>query len=408
MSLRKIILIVMLLTVGAGALGALTASAAGIYPATLVPLLGVTVTIAMGMALQLPLTLLVERPRFRAAGLVGMGVLLVCTLCVGAMILLDSRIFGYAGYDAEGVVMLLLAVTLGVGIPTMGGLLALHTRWGRLAAKTLAWTGLASFTLGIAAAAVSRMGLSWYSRVPLYLNGSAFTTYALGLVAACLLVNARCGDRRHFRYPAVALTAAAWVLSLVLIWLWDAPERAYGVLALMIAVAVFFACLNLLLMAKLRKSQEWARLVTMACAGAGAVVIPILLLLKHGLGEAMLGVLVLGVLTVCGGVAISVLGFMNRRADEAEAAAAAAAVAVKSLRLTCPRCETTQRVGVGDSSCATCGMEFAIRAIEPRCTACGYLLYGPRQGVCPECGAELGVGAMAGKVEGEVRVEVGS
>ena len=79
---------------------------------------------------------------------------------------------------------------------------------------------------------------------------------------------------------------------------------------------------------------------------------------------------------------------MNRKVDAP--AASPGAMEATSLDIVCPRCRTAQSLPFGDSTCKSCDLQIFIKVTEPRCAACGYLLYKLTGNKCPECGAPLG------------------
>jgi hypothetical protein len=57
-----------------------------------------------------------------------------------------------------------------------------------------------------------------------------------------------------------------------------------------------------------------------------------------------------------------------------------------SVQVRCPRCALEQEIAANRKArCPGCGLEMTLKLSEPRCR-CGYLLYGLREPVCPECG----------------------
>jgi hypothetical protein len=63
------------------------------------------------------------------------------------------------------------------------------------------------------------------------------------------------------------------------------------------------------------------------------------------------------------------------------------------ITLFCPRCRKKQSLELGGASCTSCGLRIEVRAEEPRCAKCDYLLYKLTSDVCPECGAPIVHGA---------------
>ena len=68
---------------------------------------------------------------------------------------------------------------------------------------------------------------------------------------------------------------------------------------------------------------------------------------------------------------------------------------IKGMDIICPRCAHKQKIDLGESRCAGCGVIFLIKLAEPRCPRCDYVLLDLRAGICPECGSSI-TGAASG------------
>ena len=67
---------------------------------------------------------------------------------------------------------------------------------------------------------------------------------------------------------------------------------------------------------------------------------------------------------------------------------AVAADPIESIEWACPRCTARTRIGMGEHSCANCGLAVIVALRDDRCPACAYDLRGQPAGAnaCPECG----------------------
>jgi len=67
---------------------------------------------------------------------------------------------------------------------------------------------------------------------------------------------------------------------------------------------------------------------------------------------------------------------------------AVAADPIESIEWACPRCTTRTQIGMGEHSCANCGLAVIVALRDDRCPACAYDLRGQPAGAstCPECG----------------------
>ena len=89
------------------------------------------------------------------------------------------------------------------------------------------------------------------------------------------------------------------------------------------------------------------------------------------------------ILTACGIMALGLLSRFNRKLD-----AQALPTEFRNITLFCPRCSKKQTLPLGASACGACGIKLEIKAEQPSCRECGYLLYGEATR-CPECGTPV-------------------
>jgi hypothetical protein len=400
MSSRRIILVFLLVALGLSAVTAIFAITAGSDQIVFQIIMAAIVT-ALAAGLLLPLTLLTDRPTLRLTGFLAMGVVVLSWLSALFLIYLEGPGIS-SRWRWEDALAFSFIFTLITGIPAVGFSLLQRYRWARFAVPAfLAAAGLAWLFTQVAATAIILLPN------PLVIGGrsvrpdehlllTACAVYGLGFAVAALLVNFRCGDRRHFRFVGIAVAALALVLFLFAIWLPLFQGGRYRQSDNIARFAFFFSILagvlafiNLFLMARLRDSQHWLQMLTIGLTVlAGALATPLSFSRFYGPTFETLARASIAVTVAVGsaGIALIVLSMLNRKPP---ATLAPGALTATDITLFCPRCQTKQTLPLGDAACKTCELLLSIKAVEPRCPACGYLLYQLTSNKCPECGAPV-------------------
>jgi hypothetical protein len=357
--------------------------------------LATAIATAAATGLLLPMMWLTAREKLRAGGFTGMTVVLICWLAVMTLCWLPD-LAGAPHYVFEEKMVSTVLFTLLMGLPSALALLAISLRWARVAVFTFVGGAVAAYLM-------CEMGAMVLPSSPIgeEVILSGMTLYGMGTCAAALLVNLGCGDKRYFRWAGVAAAAAATPLFCAYFWgryrdprtyMWEEDPSYLHAGGMLAVAAVVMAHINLVLMAKLRRNQQWLQWGTIAASSAAGVmaICAIWLGRTHRETEwALRGTSGMGIVAGCGSLAMIVLTVMNRKIDAA-AAPPPGALEATAMDIVCPRCHAAQRVGFGDSTCHACGLQFSIKVTEPRCAACGYLLYKLTGDKCPECGAPLG------------------
>jgi hypothetical protein len=191
---------------------------------------------------------------------------------------------------------------------------------------------------------------------------------------------------------AMATVAAAAVLVLTLLWLDFFAETGWRAAIILTVVATALAHTAMLALARLRRAHEWVRLATVTVIGLLVIIVCALVLteFKHA-DEVYRAVGVLAILDGAGTITVPVLHRLG--GVEAQSRRDTMVTAARSVSITCPRCGTRQAAPLGRSACRQCRLVITIEIEEEHCPACGYVVFGLRGDVCPECGASLGVKA---------------
>lgn len=376
MSLRKILLRLMLASLAFSALG----GAAAVFATRTDVIWRVTGTgaiAAVASALLIALSLLVDSPRSRAAGLLGMGAV-VLSFILALPLIWD---FLPTWRDEEPIWLTLLLV-IGGAPPGMFFLRVMFAARG----KTPGIVGAAACALGfvLILATIWYDGFAWgNSGVSDNLGLSGWAVTLFGVIAAGALAGVGV-DRRWWRWIGVAASAAACAMAIVGIWIH--AEKGAGPLALVSSVAVVIAYANLALLCPLKPGQRWMQWGAIAAVTTTCVLMTAIefsggesddSLLSRGAGAAT-------IVSACASLALLVLARLNRKIQTTSTP-----INVKELQITCPWCQRRQNLPLGESACTGCGLKFRIAVEEPRCPNCDYLLYMLASDRCPECGTQL-------------------
>jgi hypothetical protein len=384
MLLRRVILTLMLFGLGACAV-------AGVFAVFVrhgddaIAIIVAAIAVVVAMGILLPLTFLVDRPRYRHGGIALMLVVAMALLCV--LMICGTAALPYPiNRTIEGIFFPSLGFVLLFGLPAGGALLLDQFPWAKIAARFLAACAALCLPMGIISNAIWEMEPPRAEEIGNSLTAGTLCTYGLGFLAALLLVNARTGDRRYFRIPALLLDVAAFiVLTLIVAKRFRSIDFEARAICCMLALVIFCAHLNLLLMLKQRPAFAWLKWATVA-ASALCAIVAIAVVVSDS--DKIVGpMFTLGIAGLCGSLALIVLTLFSRRFDYR--ADATPSGLLKEVQLTCPRCSKAQTLPLGDSACCQCGLRFSINATEPQCLQCGYLLYGLSTPRCPECGAPV-------------------
>ncbi|MHC4218156.1 MAG: zinc ribbon domain-containing protein [Planctomycetota bacterium] len=332
---------------------------------------------AAAALIMMPLSIMVDRKKLQSAGLFGIVSVVVQFILVLALIWeVHTVVPGRRGW--ESVMMTIGAVGV-TSVAAMVSLIGLHRPDARIA-------GFVGLVLTAVVFVFAMLG-SWVP--PKYDEecwGTAWTFAAFGTAAAAALIGAGTGDRRYWRWLGVAASAGAVVLLLREIWANKGELETWSLFA---AASVYVAWANLIMRVPLKPGQGWLRLATLI-AGAATAVLSELIIFDYDRELVTRGDAAAAILTACGTLALAVLARLNRRVDFEPMPRE-----MRNITLFCPRCRKKQSLELGGAECKSCGLRIEVRAEEPRCAQCGYLLYQLTSDNCPECGTPIRHDAQA-------------
>jgi hypothetical protein len=200
-------------------------------------------------------------------------------------------------------------------------------------------------------------------------------------------------DHRHWRWIGLAATFLSFGLGVHIAW--TNQDMDSELFAVSTTVAILIGHANLLWLCKLKPRQlplRWGTAIFAWIAGATfdyAVLGNVNEDLIWRIGTAAI------ICGGCGTVAVAILAAFNRRV----APRPTGEIDAGTIDLICPICHKKQTVpikdGVGENSCAGCGVIVSIRVRAPRCPSCDYTLLMLHADRCPECGTRISGSAAA-------------
>ncbi len=344
------------------------------------------------IALMIPMSVLADRERFRAAGLFGMFA------CVAAFVVSSGLIWaGLGGLQMEE----RFGMTLGLVIfmsPAVVGFLCLRAlETGRIAA--VVGLVLAAVASAFFVSAIWLVSSTPFDRLMGMLAMTGVATFWTGLPASLCLIGLG-HDKWYWRWLGVGSAVAALVLWLNGIWTELDGDPAYIVCPMSVAALVAFT--NVMLRSKLQNGPRMVVYGTIVAAAATALFIDLHVLTddggygdRFGFERFTAGA---AIVTVSGTLAVIVLTMLNRWAMRKVAYAARTkpgtdgtpGTELKNITLRCPRCTKEQTLPLGEGACAECRLIIKTAIEVPACKQCGYDISMIRGEKCPECGAGIG------------------
>lgn len=157
--------------------------------------------------------------------------------------------------------------------------------------------------------------------------------------------------------PAGCVVAAfALVLTVFAIWAEpDVGKTFMNVVFTAWILAIALPLIGILGLARLRPQYYWARFTTVIVVALFALQLIGSIVLEPEIDwwDRALGIL--GILSASGAIAVPILHRLSGLADTRGSPETS-----DQLTVTCPRCGCAQRLPIGQSSCAECGLRFGI------------------------------------------------
>lgn len=340
------------------------------------------VTGAIGIAIAMPASRLLEKQDQRTNGLYALGAV-VFGFCLALVAIWGDFFFGTGVSEPFGLTLL---AYLGCALPASIFIALRRFRAGRLTSIV----GL--FACGVCFAFA--LPVFWGPRVGVVVPddkiGMTIAIIAWGTLPMCASLFGTFDDRKSWRWLGVLLGGAAIAMGFYGIWIKSSDDPTWLAQALIMASAVGGA--NVLIRLPLRPGQRWLAYATIATLVLTAIAasfdnISTSAFQHTSPDDLSVRFFAAGcIVTVCGILAIAVLMGFNRRVLVTEARSLDE---IRKITVACPRCAKRQDAAVGESRCEGCGLIFLFRFAEPRCTTCNYSLLDIKSGICPECGEKI-------------------
>lgn len=350
---------------------------------------GTAIATAVACAILIPVSMLVDRRKWRTPGLVGMSV--VITEFVAALVLIWEipRLLGNAWWDESvGLSMAFVAIGAVALMASVRVSMQPAGRYAGLVGSLVVSTWFVAFMIPTWGGRWMRNDERWWI--------SGLIIAATGALSFLALIGVGTRPRRVWRSAGVVGSVVAAFLWLLDTWSDHDSELGFLVYVVCLSAAIVIGHANVVLYFPLQRGQFWLRNAAIVSAIGAMVFVDVLWLqaefrflgskerqLLNRLASAA------GILASCATLALCVLARMNRRIDFEMPAGE-----FSKLSVICPRCRSRQNLAAGDSNCSKCGLRFSIRIEEPRCPSCAYLLVGLTSDRCPECGALVVAGTQ--------------
>jgi hypothetical protein len=338
---------------------------------------GTGILTAAGCGILLPISLLTDKPKSRAAGLLGMAIILIEFLLAMTLIW-GSEHWGDALMEQVGFATLFIPT---VGVPAVALLRIAGTTLGRWAGRVgVTLCGVEFILLMIAA----RMEATRSNSDQAWSTAGVCAIFFPLLMLSLAGLNASPGAWR--RWPAIIMSFVSLVVCLVGIW--RNVEDHPSAFALLVSFATVLAYANIAMLCPLKSGQIWARWVAVLSVFATAVCIDCGVFLNDSGNDELFGRLAAatGIIAGCATLALAIFAALNRKIERP----AVMLQDVRSMDITCPMCKKKQAMATGGALCVDCGLRITIQLDQPQCAKCGHLLYGLKFDRCPECGTAVG------------------
>jgi peptidoglycan/LPS O-acetylase OafA/YrhL len=297
---------------------------------------------------------------------------------------IDANLFGPDNlWEAVLFAALTLPLTGGLG---MIGLYLLHKPDNRFAALKLLGVAGVCELLFLVASVDEAYRLRNFIGTAEHWWETAWSMMGYGLLAVLILAGGLQGLRK-LKIVGLLSVAAGLVMLLYEIWIGgkDQPEP----FAFVTIVAIAFGHGNVIWLMQIKPgAQSITRMAVQVLAIITAVLAQLAVTRAITAGHQDDWARLAGAcsfMLVCGTFALLVINAANRRSNR-KRTVEESELTYKQISLTCPHCQTTQTLPVGESQCTSCSMQFQIKLFEPHCPQCDYLLVNCTSDTCPECG----------------------
>jgi len=345
-------------------------------------IIGTACATAAACILMMPVSTMIDRDRTRAAGLVGMSVILIEFL---ATLLIVWAIDVYFSRRWEDEIFLSMVAVAPATVAVMCFLWLVHVPRHGIGAKAGMWVCVASLAF-----VLLQIWVHGGSPRRVECAESAWAIVVTGGLAVLALLELQNRAHRRWRWWGVAASAGACGLWMIDIWVGSGSDVGFIVYCVLLTVAALVAHANVCLMCALNPEQHWLRLGTILVALTCGVLVDMIAVNEKtrflARGTEIADLLerlaaATGIVAACGTLAMFVLARFNRKVDLESSDGV-----LESIELRCPRCRAKQVLQIGNSLCSSCGLRISIRVEEPRCPRCDYLLLHLTSNRCPECG----------------------
>lgn len=287
-------------------------------------------------------------------------------------------------WDFIGKITLCGFAILGTGIPSLLGLSA----WCQYGMKRTGWTSqiVAIITLGCWIVAI----LYDHNPIQEKMSGTGALLLGCGALASGILLGEK--NKRWNIAQWIGVAGCFWLLLIGLMAIWVGKKDVTPAIwtgPLTVSLWIGFVSLSRLLI--IPRQWRWMHPVSQSLAAVGLLAFFVLTCIEdqsrwdnpHATLPFFLsrGGLIAMILTIGLWLFMAVLNRANKKLP-----AEIIDPNIKTVDLTCPRCQRAQSVGVGQASCSQCGLKFKIDVYSPVCAKCGYVLYGIDLTACPDCG----------------------
>jgi hypothetical protein len=292
-----------------------------------------------------PLSLMVDRAKIMAAGLLGMASVIV-VYCLIIPLIWDL--------DSYGEEMFFLSLAIGLTTPLgMAAMLMVAFPKTQLAGRL----GIVVYLLvvGSFCVAIWHPG-GWRPQSDWWETGWWLVAY--GSLSVVCLMNLGSNWWRDWRWIGVLASATAF--SLILIFVWESLGQAtppQKTIALLTSIGIFVAHSNLMLQLPLGSGQVWLRIGTMVALGTTAIFLNLELNLAPERGVSFLGRIAGagGIVASCGTLALMIVARLHSRGRPSSLEGVMAGE-LTEITLFCPGCGKKQTSAVGKSECTKCGL----------------------------------------------------